>query len=564
MKALSLQTASPIYANAVSAQAVVSYLIIGIPLLAYSLANRLVNFGSSLVGGLSGLQSTVGNASATAALGNSSMGNVSMDQRVVSPSTSNPWVSRSQDERGNWWTEDGAGRRAVSLLRNEGITSHQVSAKVSQSDVDAANKTASAAAADVLSAGTVRGASLNEALNKARQRTSSSRASAGQGTSGFEEVSRAAEQLSSEARRISKETGYDESQVAGTLLRFAATPSAFGVGGGGQVEKRYGASLSDAEKSILDHANSDTYRVARGFGDRATQDRSFLNAISDEGQSGVSLASSLVQTTTSTQAADRRFNDAISRSEETRLAFEKGETITRDLAQDPAYVDAVMEYERIAAQYGSNTQSLAAYFSSKLGNYSLNPTRFSDGSATPLSFQGVRELHQSQTGDADVNPDIAMAKATNDGDIGSRALASPPAIPQASGPGMPAMPRAAGSLPSTPPELQDPFGFRADVESRRAAQANSSGDLHQTYDQRHQIQRKPDGGVVTHKSLVSTAMTNLKRDTEVTVNDARDAANREMAAAKERAAMSPRQRSIDSTPEVPSMGPNSGWRKPRK
>ena len=104
VKALSLQTASPIYSNSVSAQAVVSYLIIGIPLLAYSLANRLVNFGSTLAGGLTGLQSTVGNASAAAAVGNSSMGNVSMDQRVVSPSTSNPWVSRSQDERGNWWT----------------------------------------------------------------------------------------------------------------------------------------------------------------------------------------------------------------------------------------------------------------------------------------------------------------------------------------------------------------------------------------------------------------------------------------------------------------------------
>ena len=108
------------------------------------------------------------------------------------------------------------------------------------------------------------------------------------------------------------------------------------------------------------------------------------------------------------------------------------------------------------------------------------------------------------------------------------------------------------------------LGFRADVESRRAAQANSSGDLHQTYDQRHQIQRKPDGGVVTHKSLVSNAMTNLKRDAEVTINDARDAANREMAAAKERAATSPRQRSIDSTPEVPGMGTNSGRRKPRQ
>ena len=149
------------------------------------------------------------------------MGNVSMDQRVVSPSTSNPWVSRSQDERGNWWTADGTGRSAVSLLRNEGITSHQVSAKVSQSDVEAASKTASAAAGEVVTAGTTRAASLNEALSRVRQRSSSSRASAGQTMAGFEEVSRAAESLSSEAKRVARETGYDESQVADTMLRFS-------------------------------------------------------------------------------------------------------------------------------------------------------------------------------------------------------------------------------------------------------------------------------------------------------------------------------------------------------
>jgi hypothetical protein len=36
-----------------------------------------------------------------------------------------------------------------------------------------------------------------------------------------------------------------------------------------------------------------------------------------------------------------------------------------------------------------------------------------------------------------------------------------------------------------------------------------------------------------------------------------------MTEAKERAANSPRQKAIDLTPEVPTMGPNSGRRKPR-
>jgi conjugal transfer mating pair stabilization protein TraG len=77
VKALALQTSSPIYSNAVSSQAVVSYLIIGIPMLAYSLASRLVNFGSAIMGGLQGLQSASlsGNASAATSAWNT-MGNV--------------------------------------------------------------------------------------------------------------------------------------------------------------------------------------------------------------------------------------------------------------------------------------------------------------------------------------------------------------------------------------------------------------------------------------------------------------------------------------------------------
>lgn len=564
VKALSLQTASPIYSNAVSAQAVVSYLVIGIPLLAYSLANRLVSFGSTLAGGLSGLQSTVGNASAAAALGNSSMGNVSMDQRVVSPSNSSPWVSRAQDERGNWFTEDGTGRKAVSLLRNEGITSHHVSAKVAQSDVEAANKTAAAAAADVLSASTAQGASLNEVLTRVRQRTSSSRSSAGQAISGYEEVSRAAEQLSAEARRISRETGYDESQVAGTLLKFSAMPTVYGLGGGAAAEKRYGVSLTDAERKVLDHSNSETYKVARAFGDRATRDRSFLNALSSEGQSGISLASSLAQTTSRTKSSEQRFNESVSRSDETRVAFEKGETITRDLAQDPAFVDAVMEYERIAARFGSNTQSLAAYLSSTLGNYSISPARFSDGSAMPISFQEVRQHRQRQISDTAASPDVERLKAKNDLAVSSRLISTPPDAPNTGRTGDASMPPSPRSQPITPAELRDPTGFRTHTEQRRATQTGANGELFKDYDTRHQLERSPGVGVTTHQSLVLTTGKNLKMDAGTVYDDAKEAGRREMEAARERASSSPRERAIEATPEVPRMRPGSGRRRPSK
>jgi conjugal transfer mating pair stabilization protein TraG len=561
VKALSLQTASPIYSNSVSAQAVVSYLVIGIPLLAYSLANRLVNFGSTLVGGLTGLQSTVGNASSAAALGNSSMGNVSMDQRVVSPSTSNPWVSKSQDERGNWWTEDAAGRRAVSLLRNEGITSHQVSAKVSQSDVEAASRTASSAAADVVNAGTMRAATLSEALTRARQHTSSSRASAGQSFSAYLEVSKAAEQLTSESKRIASETGYSEDQVASALLRFQAIPSAYGIGGGAAVEKRYGVSLSEAEKKILDHSTASSYRVARSFGDRASTDRAFLNALSTEGQSGTSLASSLSSSATRSESAEQRYSEALVRSEELRIAHEQGLSFTRDLAADPANSAAVVEYERAADMYRGSPQALAAHMASMLGNMSFTPTRFSGATALPSSFGDVRSVHLNGANEPTLNPDLASRRAANDQAVRAGPVTSVPPAPAAGRPGSPEVPSSPDPRKDVNPDLHDSGRFRAAVEGAQRSRDQANQQEYESFDARHEIDRSR-GGLATHQSMVGRAAGGLKRDAETTFDDATEAGRRAMEEAKQRAASSPRQKAIDATSEVPAMRPNAGKRSP--
>lgn len=550
VKALALQTASSIYSNSISAQAVVSYLIIGIPYLAWSLSNRLVNFGSTLFGGLQGLQSTVGNQSAAAAVGNASLGNVSMDQRVVSPMTSNPFVSKTQDVRGNWTTEDGTGRRAISLLRNEGITSHQVSARVSAGDVESAGKAATAAASEVVSASHAQAVSLTEAYSRARSRSSGSRSSAGTGLSGYQEVGHAAEFLASEAKRISQNTGIGEDQVAGTLLRYSAMPSAYGIGGGGTVEKRYGAKLSDDEHKILEQANSETYRAVRSFGDRATTDRAFLNAISSEGQSGRTLASALAQSQTRAESAERRFSEALSFSEETRRAHERGETITRDIAQDPAFMGAVLEFERAAAEYGGNTQSLAAYLSSRLGNYSLTPARVNEASALPSSFEDVRALGMSQRGDGAVNPELQRTKGSNDAAVVDRPLADPSAPPSARAVVPAAMPRPVEGAPG---DLADPQAFRQGVRSQvDGKQAQVQGGL-AGFDEKHELTRTPDGKVVGHGSMVKQTVQSLGRDAEAAIDDGAAAAQKQAEEMKERMKGSDYHKAVNATPEIPPM-----------
>lgn len=118
IKALS----SGIYSRAISGEAVVGYLSISIPFIAWASLKRMETVGTALVGGLSGLQAALSGAMSWAALGNTSMGNVTMDQMQLSPNRSSAFMSRWQDDMSGDSFTAGVlgGRTAVGLLRNQG------------------------------------------------------------------------------------------------------------------------------------------------------------------------------------------------------------------------------------------------------------------------------------------------------------------------------------------------------------------------------------------------------------------------------------------------------------
>lgn len=555
VKVLSLQTASPIYSNAVSASAVVSYLIIGIPLLAYSLANRLTNFGSAVMGGLQGLSSTsiAGNASAAAAAGNASLGNVSMDQRNVTPTTSNAWVTKQQDDHGNWWTHDNHGRSAVSVLKNDGITSQMVSARVTQDHVQAASKNASAAKSEMVAASTAQSATLKDGMDRVRQRVNAARSNAGQGLAGYEEVGRSFEQFWSEAERLSKAAKVDVGQAADTLIRFSMMPGAFGVGGGAAVSKRYGVSVSDTDSKVLDHATQETGKLATAFGDRLTRDRSFLNSLSSEGKAGSSLASDLTTAGQRSDSAERRYTEAVSRLEEVREAYQLGYGYSRDIAADPVYSSAVLENERVAAQFRGSPQALAAHMSSHLGNFSRTPARMASPDL-PGGWDDVRGTYDRQSRDVEVNPDLDAAKAANDARLRAQGPVDPGSPQSPSSPGMAPMPASPGSLPNA--EGRGPQQFREHVSERGDAHRRNNEDWGGGFEERHQLRRDSSGNRIVDYSLVGRSGSMFGADARDTVSQI-SAAARKSAAGKEPDGTSSRERAIEATPEVPKMLPRN-------
>jgi conjugal transfer mating pair stabilization protein TraG len=92
-RALALRNAMTIYGNAISGEAVVSSLMVLIPFVTWAAVKRLETFGAALVSGLSDLRGSAGGAAASGAIGNYGAGNAMLEQRTVSPLTSDSFMA---------------------------------------------------------------------------------------------------------------------------------------------------------------------------------------------------------------------------------------------------------------------------------------------------------------------------------------------------------------------------------------------------------------------------------------------------------------------------------------
>jgi len=552
VKALALQSAAPIYSNAVSAQAVVSYLVIGIPMLAYSLSNRMVNFGSTLVGGLTGLQSTVGNASAAAAAGNSSMGNVTMDQRSVSPSMSSPWVSREQDASGNWTTTNGTGQQAVEYLRNIGAVSNRISARVSQAEVSEASRAAEVARSDVVSASAERSATLVDAVSKASGGSIISRSSTGQGTSSYEEVGKSADRIAQLSKQVATTTGLTAGQVQQIAFQLSTglgTPgmSPVKVGVNASGGKTYSSTLTEAEQKVQTALGTEGLREFKSFGDRATRDTAFLRAISSETREGSELASRLSSATSRVESAQAAYAKRQAVAERLSTAYGAGQEVSVDLAQLPINSHFMRKFNQLASEYGPNSQALRVAMASELANYSLSPNRhISDGTAMPSSFTDLEAVHRKNASN-----DTFSSSRVDDVDRANDLALGPTG-------------RVAPQKATSPSGLQ---GIRSEVDDTQPLATDTANKFY-SFDARNEITRNADGTVSTKRSQVRQNVrhlrddvVNMEQNAEELWSKSKEEAAAEATAREARIAKSERVKAIEATPEVPRMAPSSGKRK---
>lgn len=503
-KALALQTASTIYSRAISGEAVVGYLAISIPFIAWAALKRMENFGTALVGGLSGLQGMLAGSTAGAAVGNVSMGNVAMDQLQLAPNRTSAFMSSWQsDLSGNTFTSSAlTGRTAANLLRNQGFASRVVSMRVSEQDVTEASRQADAARGEMVSASNERSAVLTDAFTKGLAKLKSSRSSSGTSTSSFEQLGETLTRLDQITKSVADNTGLTQSQVAriafGASGRLGFNAGVAGAQVDASADKAYMSGLSAEQRKVLGSMTSDQIAEFKQFGDRVSRDATLVSAISDDARQARELGSRLATTASRAQQAQASYGERNALAERVSEARERGESIAIDIAQDPYNLAMFLRY---AERYGGDSAAAATLLDAELARQGLRPSRsFSDGAALPASFQDLREQWSASASDPTLNPDLAARNAQNRGAVG----------------------RALGSDPLTTSEQPRP-SIRPEVGLSGAAIREQTDRSRRGFDAEAEVSRSADGTVSTKKSLLLQSGRQVAADAGATLDEAKDA-----------------------------------------
>jgi len=504
-KALALQTASTIYSRAISGEAVVGYLAISVPFIAWAALKGMQNMGTALAGGLSGLQGTLSGATGSAAAGNVSMGNVGMDQMQLAPNRTSAFMGTMQNDlTGNTLSSNAlTGRTAASLLRNQGFASRVVSMRVSEQDVTEASRQAETARSEAVSAGQQRSATLTEAFTHGVSKLRSTRNSTGTASSSFEQLGESLNNLDQIAQSVSQRTGLSQSQVA--HIAFDASGSlglstpALSAKVQGSAGKNYQSGILSDEQKVLNTMTTEQLAAFKQFGDRVSRDSSVMNAITSDSKEGRDMSSRLATATSQAERAEAVFAQRQGLAERMSAAHERGETMSIDIAQDPHNLDMFMRY---AEQYGGTSAAAHTMMRSELARQGLRPTRvFTDGTALPSSFGSVREAYDRGRAEAAFAPNLDSDRQANDAHV--------------------AVQKTSATTGKT--TNAGPSPVRAEIQQAHDHLQGQTTGAVGNFDAKAEFVNTPDGTLKSRKSLFVQTGKQVIGDADVTLDAAKDA-----------------------------------------
>ncbi len=272
---LSLLTASQVYSTVISDEAVVGYLVLSVPAIAWAAVKGMEAIGQAAITGVSSLQSMTGSASSAAATGNLSAGNVSFEQQQLAPMRSAAAMRKFSSIHGTEYSDRLTGEGRYEYLLGSNPLGMQDSQQIAQDASQASTTLAATARSSLRSAETSMSAALNEAQGLVR---SSGRSQAhgdlmSLGTSGSDGTSvqdrrAAAESLAHDLgiKDVSVADSVLTARLGGTLPKgWSPIIGAIENAGSQRTANEIQAAVSNAERSLREKSLSHQAQVLTSF-----------------------------------------------------------------------------------------------------------------------------------------------------------------------------------------------------------------------------------------------------------------------------------------------------------
>lgn len=396
LKALSLNTSNAIYSNAISSEAVVGYLTASIPFIAWYAMKRMENFGMAVLSGWSTLQSTLTADTGSAAVGNTGMGNVTMDQMSLTPMRSSPYFrSRQDDITGNFVTSNiNTGLTAVRALMNEGPASQQIVVGLSKNEVIEAQKSVTAAKAEVVASSHDRATAIADVISAAHSVGRGTNLSEGSNRSETSGTGQRASELQQIAENISRQTGASIRQVTevalGGSLRAGTGDSPIGVQGALKAQTGHSATIDQLNQRVKNALSSQDISRFRDFAESISKDSRTLSSVFTDSHDANEHSKRIATTTARVERAEANLRSEEAFAERVTSMYSRGETISVDVAKDPKHAAFFAELLRTPnLGKGAMLRRLSSY----LGSEALPPTKIAPGNV-PRSFGDVQDQHE--------------------------------------------------------------------------------------------------------------------------------------------------------------------------
>jgi conjugal transfer mating pair stabilization protein TraG len=444
---MALSTAQLVYSNVLQEAAVVSYLVVTVPAIAWAVVKGMESMTQVAFGATSTLTSTTTTQSAaSAAVGNVQAGNMSFDQQMLGPQRTSAHMHKIQDDAtGNthtWNPMTGVG--SVDLLQNSGFISRSLAANESSATEETANRAVEAARSESVAAMTERSALLADAVVHGRSSVDGTRLAAGHSKQEAADLSQNVQDVNSIIKSVAKNTGKGEEIVANTIFAAAldaggrlglgysdavslnrvgkaaggggasgsdvSTSSATAAVGGGlnaraTQQQNYGSRVDRTYSDVLSHVDQEQLSKFKSFADHYAHDESFQHAIASDDRDAQDRSARMSDSVGRTERADAALSHRESFAQSVRSSKGEQDSFSIDALRDPKNRARLLE---IAQQFDGSPRAAIAAMNSFLAAESVlaHPVTYVDGSSANWGDAAVSKVYGSAQKASSVNPNI--------------------------------------------------------------------------------------------------------------------------------------------------------------